>query len=91
MNNEIADLNLDMGNLKYDVDSLEDDVEFLKEKTEEDNVPRDQIALQSFLRVAALEKTLIEAGIIKEDDLVKNLGILANDLVSVIEANGNQK
>lgn len=56
------------------------------ENLRKENVSRDQIALQALLRVAALERTLIDNGVIKEIDLAKNLKLLADDLANVIKS-----
>jgi hypothetical protein len=54
------------------------------------NVSRDQIALQALLRVAALERVLINKGLIDEADLAANLKLLADDLVSVVKSSQEQ-
>jgi hypothetical protein len=54
------------------------------------NVSRDQIALQALLRVAALERVLINKGLIEEAELASNLKLLADDLVSVVKSSREQ-
>lgn len=55
------------------------------EELKEENKARDQIVIQALLRVAALEKTLIAKGIIKEKELVEHLSELSEDLANVIK------
>ena len=50
------------------------------------NESRDQLALQALLRIAALEKVLINTGLVKEAELASNLKLLADDLVSVVKS-----
>ena len=50
------------------------------------NESRDQLALQALLRIAALERVLINKGLVKEAELASNLKLLADDLVSVVKS-----
>ena len=56
------------------------------DEIKKNNVSRDQIALQALLRVCALERVLINKGLIKEEELASNLKLLADDLVSVVKS-----
>lgn len=60
---------------------LNEDISNIKKE----NVSRDKIALQALIRVTALEKILVDKGLISNEELMKNITIIASEIVNSVK------